>query len=98
MGDTDSGLLEGKLRGPGGTTGLFPTHHVQEVRLRHGMPPPAMMVANMQQQQTQQKQQTQQQLQQQQPSQHNQMQHSLTNRSHHCNEKHFATAPRLKKT
>lgn len=95
IGATDSGLLEGQLRGAGALTGLFPAHHVQEVRLRHGVLPPVMLVAAMQQQQ-QQPQQCQQEPQF--PQQTQQHQRVVGRREHQMSAKHFATAPRLKKT
>ncbi|XP_044728032.1 SH3 and multiple ankyrin repeat domains protein 3 isoform X6 [Chrysoperla carnea] len=73
-GATDCGLLEGTLRGPGGHSGLFPTHCVQEVRLRHGIQPPIITAASRER---------------------------TTNRMvqrRDSQQKHFATAPRLKKT
>jgi len=39
-GSTDCGLLEGVMQGQG--AGLLPAHCVQEVRLRQGVPPPAL--------------------------------------------------------
>lgn len=72
-GSTDSGLLEGSLRGQG--TGLFPSHCVQEVRLRQGIiPPPALP----------------------QPPCLSRPTSRVQGRRESMN-KHFATAPRLKK-
>lgn len=72
-GATDCGLLEGTLRGPGQHSGLFPAQCVQEVRLRHGIPPPMMITARDRP-----------------PSRVVGRRETIT--------KHFATAPRVKKT
>lgn len=101
-GATDDGYLEGNIRSGGHRTGLFPTHCVQEVRLRHhNIQPPIMMVAmettsgttttpslspspSVTTTMTRQHQ--------------NRPNNRVVGRRESSTSKHFATAPRLKKT
>ncbi|XP_044255873.1 SH3 and multiple ankyrin repeat domains protein 3 isoform X3 [Tribolium madens] len=79
-GTTDDGFLEGTTRSGGSKSGLFPSHCVQEVRLRHHNIHAPMMVARDTRP----------------PS--TKPTNRVVGRRENTTSKHFATAPRLKKT
>lgn len=78
-GTTDEGLLEGIPRSGNNKGGLFPSHCVQEVRLRHNIQAPMIVARDARP-----------------PAKTNTNGRVLGRREN--TSKHFATAPRLKKT
>lgn len=78
-GATDEGFLEGSVRSGGAKNGLFPSHCVQEVRLRHHNIPPMVVARDSR------------------PTAPKPSDGRVLGRRESTS-KHFATAPRLKKT